>query len=167
MGSLFLGFALLSWVELSLLVRLGRVLGGANLLLMLLVSGVVGIALARSQGRKVLRAFREASALGRVPEEGVLGGALAVFGGVLLALPGVLSDVLGLLCLIPSTRRLLTRSLQRYLERRAPHAQVRMGDVGMPWTPPSARAAGPTRRPAPPTPGPYDVIDTEGEEVPR
>jgi UPF0716 protein FxsA len=149
-GKLFLLFTVVPFVELYLLLLVGRLIGAVPTLALVIVTGFVGAALARSQGLRVIRRWQVALAQGRVPEEGVLEGLLVLVGGVLLVTPGVLTDVLGLLLLLPSTRVVLADWLRRRIER-----SVREGTVQV-WT-----WGGPVGHPdrAP------DVIDVEGEDV--
>jgi UPF0716 protein FxsA len=72
----------------------------------------------RHQGRSVWRRFNEAVQSGRVPAREVLDGALVIFGGALLLTPGFLTDVLGLILLLPPTRAVVRRVLTRRLAHR-------------------------------------------------
>ena len=72
----------------------------------------------RSQGRAAWRRLGAAVSAGRSPGREVLDGALVLFGGVLLIIPGFISDALGLLALFPPTRALLRRPLARNLQSR-------------------------------------------------
>ena len=165
MALLLLAFTVVPFLELYLLIRIGRVVGSGPTLLLVIVTGLLGAALAKSQGRKVLREWRESLAAGRVPAEGVLGGILVLVGALLLITPGVLTDVFGLLCLFPPTRRVLGRALQHQLSRKVASGKVQVHDYGFQWPPrPPAPRAGAARRP-PSRMG--DVIDTEGEEIER
>jgi UPF0716 protein FxsA len=87
--------------------------------------------LMRHQGRAAWRRFNEAVQGGRVPAREVVDGALVIFGGALLLTPGFLTDVLGLILLLPPTRAVVRRVLTRRLAHRmvasatrprAPHA---------------------------------------------
>lgn len=160
MPLLLLAFTLLPFAELYLLIRIGRVFGPLPTLVLVLLTGVAGAALAKRQGRKVLRAWREALAAGQVPEEGVIGGILVLVGGLLLITPGVLTDVVGLLCLLPATRRMIAASLTRYLGRQVAASQARVTVGGF-----DPRAAASAQRPQPKPFRRDEVIDTEGEEV--
>lgn len=168
MGLLFLAFTLLPLIELSLLIRIGRVVGAGPTLLFVIAMGVLGAVLAKRQGRKVLREWREAMAAGRVPEEGVLGGVLVLVGGLLLITPGVVTDVAGLFCLVPTTRRWIAHALQNYLARQVAQGQVQVHSYGFEWPPrpprdPSEPATRSSARPSRPLR--EDVIDTDGEEI--
>ena len=61
----------------------------------------------RAQGRAAWRRFNAAMAAGRAPAREVLDGALVIFGGALLLTPGFLTDILGVLLLLPPTRALI------------------------------------------------------------
>jgi UPF0716 protein FxsA len=153
-------FIVLPLLELFLLVRVGRVVGFAPTVAFVLAMGVLGAAVAQSQGRRVWRQWQEALAAGRVPEEGIIGGVLALFGAVLLITPGVLTDLLGLALLIPVLRAPLAKLVSRYLQRQLTRGSVRIYGAGAPTRPPAQETeVGRVRY------RPGDVIDTQGEEV--
>jgi UPF0716 protein FxsA len=111
-------FTLLVVVEVALLYVVGGAIGFWPTAALILLTGVLGAVLGKREGLKVWRAWREALAAGRVPEEGMLGGVLVLVGGVLLMLPGVLSDLAGVALLIPPARRAIARLVQARLEKR-------------------------------------------------
>jgi UPF0716 protein FxsA len=125
-GLLLLAIVLLPLLDLYLLVQLGQRLGFLPVLALALAAGVIGSALARAEGFRVFGQWRASLGRGQVPEEGLLSGVLVLAGGVLLVLPGFITDVLGLLLVLPPTRRWLARLLRRRLERsiRAGRIQV-------------------------------------------
>nr|WP_225937185.1 FxsA family protein [Myxococcus sp. RHSTA-1-4] len=125
-----LAFTVVPFIELYLLLAIGRQVGLWPTLAMVLVTGVVGASLARREGGRVLRSWRESMARGQVPEEGILSGALVLVGGALLVAPGVFTDVVGLLLLIPPTRRFVATRLRRALERRVRDGSVRVTTFG-------------------------------------
>jgi UPF0716 protein FxsA len=171
MGFLFLLFIVLPLFDVVLLARVGRAVGVLPTVALVIVVGAIGVGLAKSQGRRVLRAWQEALSAGRVPEGGVLDGVLALAGAALLITPGVISDVLGLLLLIPLTRAPIARLLSAYLKHQLARGSVRVyGMGGMP----RVDARGPTRVKAPVQSDteigrahfrPGEVIDTQGEEI--
>jgi UPF0716 protein FxsA len=97
----------------------GPALGAPLTILLLIADSVLGGYLMRSQGRAVWRRFNRTLSEGRMPHREVVDGVLVIFGGALLITPGFITDVLGFLLLIPLTRALFRRSLQRRLEVRA------------------------------------------------
>jgi UPF0716 protein FxsA len=92
--------------ELYVIVKLSEWVGFIWVLLAILISWPVGSRVIRAEGRAALRRLREALAAGRTPTKEVLDGALVLFGGVLLLVPGFISDTFGLLLLLPPTRAL-------------------------------------------------------------
>ena len=72
----------------------------------------------RHQGRAAWRRFNEAVQRGRVPAREVLDGALVIFGGALLLAPGFITDILGLVLLVPPTRALVRVIAARRLAHR-------------------------------------------------
>lgn len=158
MAALFLAFVLLPMAELYLLIRIGKVVGAAPTVALVVVMGLLGAALAKSQGRKVLEQWRTALAEGRVPTEGVVGGILVLAGGILLITPGVITDVAGFLCLVPFTRRLIGAALTRHLAAQVQRGAVQVHSYGFQWPPQPPQGSARPRVPG-------DVIDTDGEEI--
>jgi len=96
--------------ELYVIIQVGQAIGALPTIALLFASSILGTVLLRSQGRLAWRRFRGALAAGRAPAREVVDGALVIFGGSLLIVPGFLSDLLGLFLLLPPTR-VLTRKL--------------------------------------------------------
>lgn len=110
---LFVLFILVPIAELYVIIQVGQAIGIVPTLILLLVDGFLGAALARSQGRAAWRRFNEATAAGRAPAKEVYDGAAIIFGGALLLSPGFITDVLGLVLLLPPTRAMLRKALMR------------------------------------------------------
>lgn len=86
--------------------------------LIVLVTGVVGATLARRQGRKALRRIADTIDEGRMPGAELIDAALILVAGVLLVMPGVTTDLAGLLLLFPFGRALARRWLLARFRRR-------------------------------------------------
>lgn len=108
--------------EIVLLITVGSAIGAGWTILALLASSAFGLWLLRREGSRAVRALREASATGRTPHNEIADGVLIFIGGVLMILPGFLSDIMGLMLLFPPTRGLVRRSLFALLLRRMPAA---------------------------------------------
>ena len=105
-------FTALPLIEVTLLFRIGHVIGGANTIALVLVTGFVGASLARWQGLEVLAQLRGDLAQGR-PDRTLLEGVFVLLAGAVLITPGVLTDAFGLLLLIPPIRRALADHILR------------------------------------------------------
>ncbi|MEQ9325454.1 MAG: FxsA family protein [Polyangiaceae bacterium] len=112
MGKLLLLFVVVPIVEAILLAKIGDAIGWANTILLVIATGVVGAWLFRLEGGRAWRKWQQALSSGKTPEDGVLGGLLLLLGGAFLITPGVVTDVVGLLLLIPPTRRALASFLR-------------------------------------------------------
>ncbi|MZE81692.1 FxsA family membrane protein [Streptomyces xinghaiensis] len=118
--------AVAAWVvlEIWLLTLVADAFGGLTVLLLLLAGLVLGAYVVKRAGRRAWRGLTEnlqrGTAPGAPPAEGsrASGNTLPMLGGLLLMMPGLVSDVAGLLCLFPPTRALLRRSAERSLSRR-------------------------------------------------
>jgi UPF0716 protein FxsA len=99
--------------ELFVIVEVAESIGILLTLLLLIAGWPLGSWAIRSQGRAVLGRMAAAVGEGRVPTREVLDGALVLIGGLLLMLPGFISDVFGILLLVPLTRMPLRKLLAR------------------------------------------------------
>ena len=106
-------FIVVPIAELAILIQIGEAIGVWWTITLLIADAVLGSLLARSQGRATWRRFNEALRDGRAPAREVMDGALVLFGGALLLTPGFLSDILGLVLLLPPTRALVRAALVR------------------------------------------------------
>lgn len=97
-------FVIVPAVELYILIQIGQVIGALNTFLLILATGILGSWLAKSQGLAVWRALNDRFARGEIPGRELLDGAIILVCGALLLTPGVVTDVIGLLGLIPGTR---------------------------------------------------------------
>nr|MBH9373982.1 membrane protein FxsA [Pseudomonas aeruginosa] len=100
-------------VELAVLIKVGSVIGVGWTLFLIVASAFIGAALLRVAGVATAWRARERLARGELPEQEMLEGLLIAVGGGLLMLPGFISDIFGILCLIPFTRRLMLGGLRR------------------------------------------------------
>ncbi|MBA3523841.1 MAG: FxsA family protein [Geodermatophilaceae bacterium] len=119
---LLLLVVLFAAAEIFVLITVGSAIGAGWTILALLATSALGLWLLRREGSRALHAMREASATGRPPHKEIADGILIFFGGLLMILPGFLTDLLGLLCLFPPTRALIRRTLFALLLRRIPTA---------------------------------------------
>jgi UPF0716 protein FxsA len=111
-------FILVPLAELAVLIAVGDVIGLLPTLVLLLAVSVVGGWLAKREGLAAWRRFQLALADGRVPTVEVADGAMILLAGALLLTPGFLTDVVGILLLLPPTRAMARRLAPRLAARR-------------------------------------------------
>lgn len=124
MGRLLLLFIAVPAIELVLLIELGQRIGTLATIVLIMATGVIGASLARQQGLSTLARVRADLGQGRVPAEPIVDGVLILLAGAVLITPGVLTDVLGFLCLVPACRQVLKRFLKQRFERAVPQGAV-------------------------------------------
>jgi UPF0716 protein FxsA len=149
---LVLLFVLVPIAEIYVIIQVGQEIGALWTVLILIADSLIGARLLSWQGRRAWVSFQSALAAGRIPHREVLDGVLIIFGGALLLTPGFLTDIVGLLFLVPPTRAWFRRLLTRLVMRRG----------GLGWTRVVVTGRGaargprprPTARPEPPPPPP-------------
>jgi UPF0716 protein FxsA len=112
---LVLLFIVVPIVELFVIIQVGEAIGVLPTIALLIADSILGSMLMRSQGRTAWRRFNVALGEGRIPHREVLDGALVIFGGALLLTPGFVTDILGIVLLLPPTRALVRGVVARRL----------------------------------------------------
>ena len=107
---LFVGVPL---IELYLLIQVGSEIGALSTIALSVFTAILGSLLVRVQGFSVLMRVRTLLDHGETPALEVLDGALLLIAGLMLLLPGFLTDGLGFLLLIPPVRQWLIRRFVR------------------------------------------------------
>lgn len=127
--------AILPFVEIALFIQVGHWIGLWPTLALVILSGVVGLSVMRRQGQSALADLQKAGRDFGDPTRPIAHGALILLAGFLLLIPGFLTDVLGLLLLIPPLRTgllsLVGRGVQVTTFRSGP-----LGDPRRPFEPP-------------------------------
>ncbi len=112
---ILLGLGALAVAEIALLVWVAGEIGVLWTLGVLLALAAIGGFLLRREGARAWASLREAQASPEAAGRTISDAALVLVGGLLLMLPGFLTDVLGIICLVPVTRPLARRGVQAVL----------------------------------------------------
>ena len=105
-------------LEVWLLVQVGQQLGLLPTVLILLVVAIVGVLLMRHEGSRAWKALNDAFTRGKVPTGELADAALILVGGVLLVLPGFLTDIIGFVFLLRWTRPIARKMIAFFVARR-------------------------------------------------
>ncbi len=106
-GILLLLFTIVPALEIFLFIEIGGKIGAFNTFAIVIVTGIVGATLAKSQGLAILQKIQNELNQGALPADQIIHGLLVFGGGLLLLTPGFLTDILGLSMVFPGTRHLL------------------------------------------------------------
>lgn len=114
---LILLFTVMPVVELAVLIQVGRKIGLLWTISIVLLTGVAGAVLAKSQGMATVNKINRSLNAGIMPGEEIINGILILSGGILFLTPGFITDIAGFLLLFPFTRRILKIFLRKKFQR--------------------------------------------------
>lgn len=115
---LILLFTIIPLVELYLLIQIGKYVGALPAVMMVFITGIAGGLLVKIQGMRIYRNIRRDLQNGTVPTESLLDGLFILIAGALLITPGLITDIVGLLIMIPVFRKWLRKQLTKRLHQR-------------------------------------------------
>jgi UPF0716 protein FxsA len=164
-------FIIVPLAELYVIIQVGDAIGLLPTLVLLLADAVLGSMLLRHQGRAAWIQFNRALAENRLPHKEVFDGILIILGGALLVTPGFITDIFGLVLLIPPTRAIVRGISSRIVRRRMAMGATfwTMGRAQRPARQrPASGGAGPgPTGPAPRGPTPDDLFNWEDPAAQR
>lgn len=153
-------------LELALLIKLGQALGFWPVMALVIGTAIGGALLIRAQGFSMLRRMMDAVEPQRPQLQPVIDGGLLVAAGVLLILPGPITDTLGLLLLLPPVRWLVAK---RFLRSAVVLHRVDIRGFGRRPSDPARNAAdsqSPPARDGPVIEGEFERVDEPGDRRP-
>lgn len=105
-------------IEIIILLLSGKVIGFWPTLFALILMGIAGAYLAKKQGLETLRRAQAQMNAGQLPGNEMINGLCIMIGGILLVLPGFITDLAGLLLILPPTRKLCKPLLMRWITKK-------------------------------------------------
>lgn len=112
---LFIGIPIL---ELAILLQVGEAIGVLGTVALVVLTGVVGAMLARLEGLKLLFDIRNDMNMGRMPAPRLVDGLLILIAGLVLITPGLLTDIVGFLLLIPVCREYFKKAIGERMRKK-------------------------------------------------
>lgn len=116
-------------LELTVLISVGSAIGVLPTIALVIATSIFGGLVLRIAGITTAWRARERLARGEMPDQEVLQGVMMAVGGGLLLLPGFITDVIGVLCLFPGTRRLLIGRMRRRAAEQAERRRAFADDL--------------------------------------
>ncbi|MGF9979248.1 FxsA family protein [Viridibacillus arvi] len=111
-------------IEIAVVLISGKLIGAMYTLVLIIVTGILGIYLAKTQGVKAFKDIQQAIQNGQPPGNAMINGLLIFIGGLFLVLPGFVSDIIGLLLVFGPTRNLFKPILYYWLRKKMKNGQV-------------------------------------------
>ncbi len=101
-------------IEIYLFIKIGSQIGAFNTVLLIILTAIIGVAYVRYEGFNTLKAGISQLVKNELPVYEIISGATLAFAAFLLILPGFATDMVGILLVIPMTRKLI---LKRYIKK--------------------------------------------------
>jgi UPF0716 protein FxsA len=114
----FLALLVVPVVEIAAIIAVGRVIGGWQTLLLLVLESLLGAWIVKREGGRTWAALQEALRSGRMPSRQLSDAALVLIGGTLLLTPGFVTDIVGFFFILPMTRPITRTWLENVVARR-------------------------------------------------
>lgn len=123
-GKLIFAFIIVPLVDLFILLQLASIIGALETFAIVVVTGIVGGYLAKTQGFQTIRRLQYRINQGESPSQEMADGALILVGAALLVTPGLLTDTAGFILLLPYTRPYVRRILTSYFKKKAEKGRI-------------------------------------------
>ncbi len=123
---LLLLFTLVPLIELTLLIEIGQKIGLWNTIAIVVLTGFIGAALARSEGFGIISRIQSELASGQLPGDSLIDGALVLAGALLLLTPGLITDAFGFALLLPFSRAFVKIYLKKYFSRKINTGEIQV-----------------------------------------
>ncbi|GGE76927.1 FxsA family protein [Priestia taiwanensis] len=114
----FIGLSGIAIVEFMVFILVGQYIGVLPIIFISVCTSIIGILLLKKQGIKIMNDIKLQLSRGQVPTDAVLDGICVIIGGILLLIPGYVTDVIGLVCLLPLTRGKVRDTIKGYIQHR-------------------------------------------------
>ena len=127
---LFLLFLVVPLIEIAILIEIGKIVGAAYTILLVIGTAALGAALLRQQGISTLAKVQTNMDQGSLPATELIEGLMLLIAGALLLTPGFFTDIFGFLVLIPGLRKHVAQTLlASFIQTRINIRQTREGNI--------------------------------------
>lgn len=110
---LLLLFTIVPFIELYILLELSHVISTLPTFALVIITGIAGAYLAKSEGRLIITKIKQDLNFGRIPGDELLNGLCVLIGGALLITPGIITDIFGFSLVIPGFREIYKVFIKR------------------------------------------------------
>jgi len=108
-------FVLVPIVELYVLLEIGKKIGIFSTIAIIIITGITGAYLIKKQGFYILFRVKNQMNEGIIPTDNLFEGLLVIIGGIFLITPGIISDIIGFLLVIPQSRFIVFKFVKQWL----------------------------------------------------
>jgi UPF0716 protein FxsA len=106
---------LIPLMDVLVLVLIAGWIGTVPTVALVVLTGLIGMLVVRAEGRHTLRRIREKVSKGQPPTDELLDGGFLIAAGAFLLTPGLVTDAIGFLLVVPPTRYLIREATKRWV----------------------------------------------------
>ena len=117
-SKLLLLFIFVPFLDLAILIKLGEYIGFWQTIAIIIITGVTGAVLVKREGLSVIQKIKTDLGQSAIPGRQLVNGLLVLIGGILLMTPGILSDAVGFILVIPGSRGIVREKLISYFRKK-------------------------------------------------
>ncbi|MDY6817995.1 MAG: FxsA family protein [Halobacteriales archaeon] len=110
-----LGLLVIPLVDIALLIYVAGLIGAVATVLLVVLTGLIGLLLVRAEGRHTLNNIQRKVAQGEAPTDELLDGGFLIAAGAFLLTPGLVTDGIGLLLVLPPSRYVIRKAVKRWV----------------------------------------------------
>ncbi len=110
--------------ELAIVLLSGKLIGVFPTIILVIGTGILGVYLAKTKGINAFQQLKTAISNGQAPGDAIIDGVLTFIGSIVLVLPGFVSDIIGILLVIPATRKLFKPAIYYWLRKKMKNSQI-------------------------------------------
>ena len=118
MNAILLLIICIPLIEIYLLIKVGSIIGAFNTIFLIFFTAITGVYFARLAGLNAIRSGFNQLIKNEVPVYEIISGAALAFAALLLIIPGFLTDLIGFLLIIPTTRKFFISSISFKLKKK-------------------------------------------------
>ncbi|HWL25312.1 MAG TPA: FxsA family protein [Ureibacillus sp.] len=111
-------------IEIALFIVVGRILGVFNTLLLVILTSIIGITVAKKQGMKSVQNIQTSMSIGEAPGPAMVDTFMIFVGGILLAAPGFLTDLIGFTFVFSFSRKLYKPFIYKWLRKKMENGPI-------------------------------------------
>ena len=111
-------------IEIYLMIKVGGVIGALNTILLIFFTAITGVYFAKIAGLNALKSGLGQLLKNEIPIYEIISGAALAFAALLLIIPGFLTDIVGFLLIIPTTRKFFIKSISSKFNNKPNHKNI-------------------------------------------
>ncbi|MDD2352176.1 MAG: FxsA family protein [Atribacterota bacterium] len=124
LSKLILLFIFVPFLELYILLQVGKHIGVLLTIIVVIVTGIAGAYLVKKQGLHIIMRIKRKMNEGIIPTDNLMEGVLILIGGILLLTPGFITDIVGFIITIPQSRKIFLMYFKKLVKNKIGDSKI-------------------------------------------